>query len=599
MKLILSRQNGGKIGRKLRSSTLRLVIITLLVTALPMIGLFSFNYLKDSITRLNTISGQIIQQLDLNTSNVITSCSQIPNDHTLLSLLKNKDTRQNRAHIENRLMELCGNGSGIKSIILNCDGGIYHSVFISDSQMREILDSPWYLNLKELKYLRYFSAPDKTDGTFHYSMRLDDSSYLTGEMIVTLRADDLDQILNSANKTFDHYIWIDNQNNPLIDHAFDQKDYLFETLAGDRKNSFYDEYIFYNQKGIFIAHYSDITRWKFIAFVPYSELLIPFLPTFFVLLLSIAFIMLLSGAILKPLIQNIVSPLELLSEHMRDFSYEDASPVDIHTGDEIEALSDAFNEMSLELKKHVEMLLAKQQNEQKLEYGLRISQINPHFIYNTMNTINYLARKNRTEDIVVINNALIHIMKDSLRINETSVFDTVDTELKVTEQYLKIQEYRYEEQIKIIWDIDPDARRQMIPKHILQPLVENAIIHGFLENELESFDQEMPFIRIRICLIRQKTQICLEVEDNGVGIDLDNYEKICKESKEFDASSEYSRGQHIGIANIRWRLSYLLKEEQEFKIVPRSPHGTIVTLILPAGQTGFWFENSALPETCY
>ena len=206
MKLILSRQNGGKIGRKLRSSTLRLVIITLLVTALPMIGLFSFNYLKDSITRLNTISGQIIQQLDLNTSNVITSCSQIPNDHTLLSLLKNKDTRQNRAHIENRLMELCGNGSGIKSIILNCDGGIYHSVFISDSQMREILDSPWYLNLKELKYLRYFSAPDKTDGTFHYSMRLDDSSYLTGEMIVTLRADDLDQILNSANKTFDHYI---------------------------------------------------------------------------------------------------------------------------------------------------------------------------------------------------------------------------------------------------------------------------------------------------------------------------------------------------------------------------------------------------------
>jgi len=138
---------------------------------------------------------------------------------------------------------------------------------------------------------------------------------------------------------------------------------------------------------------------------------------------------------------------------MRKFTCENPYSVNIQTGDEIEELSHAFNDMSLELKKHVEMLLAKQQKEQELEYGLRISQINPHFIYNTMNTINYLARKSRTEDIVTINNALIHIMKDSLRINETSVFDTVDTELKVVEQYLKIQEYRYGEQIKIIQEI--------------------------------------------------------------------------------------------------------------------------------------------------
>ena len=125
-----------------------------------------------------------------------------------------------------------------------------------------------------------------------------------------------------------------------------------------------DEYIFYNQNGIFISHYSDITRWKLITFIPYSELLIPFLPTFFILLLSIIFSALLSGIILKPLIQNIVSPLELLSEHMRKFTCENPYSVNIQTGDEIEELSHAFNDMSLELKKHVEMLLAKQQKDQ-------------------------------------------------------------------------------------------------------------------------------------------------------------------------------------------------------------------------------------------
>lgn len=577
----LRKSNHQKIGRKLRSSTLKLVIIALLVTALPMITLFSVSYVKNSISQMNTISGQIIQQLDTDTSNIVISCNQIPGDRVLLSLLKGEKNELTLSLIENRLMELCGNISGMKDIILNYDGNIYHSVFVTDSQAEEILSSPWFLHLKEQKYLRYFSAPDEATGTFHYSVHLNDISHLTGEMIVTIRSDDLLQILTNADQTFSHYIWVDNQNRPLINHSFDQEEYLIRLLSGEKRHAFFDEYIFYNQKGIFISHYSDITRWKLIAFIPYKELLLPFLPTFFVLLLSILFITLLSGIILKPIIQNIVSPLELLSAHMRKFSYENPCSVDIRTGDEIEELSHAFNDMSLELKKHVEMLLAKQQKEQELEYGLRVSQINPHFIYNTMNTINYLARKSRTEDIVTINNALIHIMKDSLRINETSVFDTVNTELKVLEQYLKIQEYRYGDQVKIIQDIEPDIREEMIPKHILQPIVENAIIHGFLENDSEDFDWASSYIKIRIYFVQERTHICLEVEDNGVGIDLNQYERICRESENFDASHEYSRGKHIGLANIKWRLSYLLKEEQVLSVTPCSPHGTLVSIILP------------------
>ncbi len=592
MKWSFSKSSHQKIGRKLRSSTLKLVTIALLVTALPMIGLFSINYVKSSISQMNTISGQIIQQLDMNTSNIVTSCNQIPSDRVLLALLKSEKNDHNIPLIENRLMELCGNVSGMKDIILNYDNNIYHSVFVTDSQVEEILCSSWFLHLKEQKYLRYFSAPDKTNGTFHYSVHLNDISHLTGEMIVTIRSDDLLQILTSADKTFSHYIWVDNQNRPMINHSFDQEEFLFDFLAEEGKHAFLDEYIFYNQNGIFISHYSDITRWKLITFIPYSELLIPFLPTFFILLLSIIFSALLSGIILKPLIQNIVSPLELLSEHMRKFTCENPYSVNIQTGDEIEELSHAFNDMSLELKKHVEMLLAKQQKEQELEYGLRISQINPHFIYNTMNTINYLARKSRTEDIVTINNALIHIMKDSLRINETSVFDTVDTELKVVEQYLKIQEYRYGEQIKIIQEIEPEVRTEMIPKHILQPIVENAIIHGFLENETENFDDEPPYIKISIHFIRERSYICLEVKDNGIGIDLNQYEIICKKSESFDASHEYSRGKHIGIANIKWRLSYLLKEEQVLTISPCSPHGTLVSILLPVQKT----ENTSVKD---
>lgn len=567
-----------KIGRKLQSSTRRLIIITLLISTLPLISLFTVNYLKNSLSQMNVIADQVVSQWDLNTSNIVSFANQIPIDNQLLALLNDETIENREARVVNRLMELCGNLSGIDSIILSCDKGNYHSILINDQQMDELLRSPWFTQFKEKEYRRYFSASE-VDNAFYFGMSLNNISSLSGEMILKIRAIDLMQIMKSADKTFSHYLWLDMQDNMILNNDFGQEDYIFPLLSGDQKFLFFNEYTFYNNKGIFISHYSDITHWKYIVYIPYTELLLPFLPIFFVIIISLVLMILFSGYIINPLIHNIVSPIETLSAHMRNFSYEETEPVHIHTGDEIEDLSNAFNDMSRELKKHVEMLLEEQEKEQKLKYGLQISQINPHFIYNTMNTINYLARKERSDDIIVINSALISIMKDSLRINEASVFDTVDTELKVAEQYLKIQEYRYGK-IDIFWEVENSVRNFVIPKHIIQPIVENAIIHGFLDDEFESLEGEKPFIKIGICALVDCDGVVIRIEDNGIGIDMEKYERICKESEQFDASGEYNRGKHIGLANIKWRLAYLLNEKQELTVSPRSPHGTIVTIRL-------------------
>ena len=199
-----------------------------------------------------------------------------------------------------------------------------------------------------------------------------------------------------------------------------------------------------------------------------------------------------------------------------------------------------------------------------------------------MNTINYLARKGRCNDIVVVNNALICILKDSLRISEHSAFDSIACEVNVTRQYLAIQQYSYPETISIIWDVDPALESCQIPKHILQPIVENSIVHGFLNDCFESLRGEDPYIHLSICSSADHAgKICITIEDNGIGINMEAYEKIVKESEHFDMENEYNRGKHIGLANIRWRLSYLLKEEQELLISPCSPHGTRVVIFLP------------------
>lgn len=569
-----------KLGRKLRRSTARLVTAALLITALPLILLFSIGYLKNSVSQMNVISEQLIQQLNLKASNIVSYSAQIPNDKLILTLLSQDPSELNKAKIENRLMELSGYASGVESIVLSCEKGDFHSVFISDRQMEDLLESSWYLELQQKEYLRFFLPPEESSNLFRFFARLDDISSLSGKLIISIRADDLRQLLERADKTFSHYIWLDNQNRPVLNRRFNQEDYLFSLLSGEEKINFFDEYIFFNSSGIFISHQSEVARWKLIAFIPYGELLMPFLPTLLLLTVSMASIMAMAGIVLKPLIHNIVGPIEILSEQMRTFSYDDIPSLEIHTGDEIEELSQAFSSMAKELKKQIDLLLEEHKKEQKMKYGLHISQINPHFIYNTMNTINYLARQKRSEDIIVINSALIHIMKDSLRINETSVFDTVETEVNVTREYLKIQEYRYEEKIEIFWDIAPSILSCMIPKHIIQPLVENAILHGFLEDGFESLQNEPPFIRISVRPWADSGGVKICVEDNGAGIDMEKYEHLCNVLADYDAPDEYSRGKHIGLSNIRWRLNYLLGQNQSLDLCPRLPHGTLVTITL-------------------
>ncbi|MBO5092810.1 MAG: histidine kinase [Lachnospiraceae bacterium] len=566
------------IGLKLQKNTVRLTLVAILVTAVPLLLLFLTSHLKSSLNQLNVIGAQTARQLDLEATNIIAYAKLIPTDQKLTRLIESGEV-SDKVKVENRLMELSGIGANIQNIIINSTQGVYHSVFLSDQDAQDILSSDWYTALTGENFIRFFYYDD---GQLYFCIRLDHISKLSGEMLLLIRPENFSSIMTGSDNVFPQYVWLNNQNSPIVSGRFSDAafEYLSKCLQGADKNKFFDDYTFYSARGIFLSHRSDVTRWKFVAFIPYYEFLREFVPMCVILLISLIALMALSSYCLRPVIYNIISPIETLSSHMRNFTYGDTAPIEIHTGDEIEDLSHAFNDMAKELNQKIGLLLEEQKKEQILKYGLHISQINPHFIYNTMNTINYLARKKRCDDIVVVNNALICILKDSLRINEHSALDSVACEVNVAKQYVKIQQYSYPETIEITWDVSPELEACQIPKHILQPIVENSIVHGFLNDCFESLHGETPYIRITISPAGSDS-LCICVEDNGIGIDMRAYEKIVEESEHFDMANEYNRGKHIGLANIRWRLAYLLKEKQELKISPCSPHGTRVVIFLP------------------
>lgn len=207
-----------------------------------------------------------------------------------------------------------------------------------------------------------------------------------------------------------------------------------------------------------------------------------------------------------------------------------------------------------------------------MKYSLLISQIDPHFIYNTMNSINYLARKQRNQDIIAINSALIHILQDRLRINEIETFDTVEQEIDMIRQYMIIQHFRYGNQVQTIFEIQPGLDKEPIPKNILQPLVENAFIHGFTNEDGQSLSGT-----ITIRIHTEDSLLKIQVEDTGCGIAPEYLEKLNNPC----GDSMPERGRHIGIQNIRERLKYLYNQPISFSFSNRNDAGACVTILLP------------------
>jgi len=274
---------------------------------------------------------------------------------------------------------------------------------------------------------------------------------------------------------------------------------------------------------------------------------------------------------------KITKPIRNLAEVMKEVSKGNFNvKSDINTNDEIGELSDIFNQMLHDLKKYLDQLIQKEKVEHKMKYSILISQIDPHFIYNTMNTTNFLAQKGQNQDVIKINSALIKILQDRLRINDDDVFDTIEQEMKIVKQYMIIQSYRYGNDVKVNWNIDEKFYNIRVPKDILQPLVENALFHGFTNED----DWNLKGTISIIAEIKNPNYILLKVQDDGRGIEPEKLEKLNMFNENL---SETERGKHIGLVNIKKRLDYLYNDNQKhMEIRSELNRGTCVILTLKA-----------------
>lgn len=190
------------------------------------------------------------------------------------------------------------------------------------------------------------------------------------------------------------------------------------------------------------------------------------------------------------------------------------------------------------------------------------AQINPHFLYNTLDIIKWMVVDGKTEDSVFMVNALSKYFQQSLSKGKDIV--RIEEEISLTKTYLGIMKKRFQNKFSAEFSVNPDALNCLIPKLSLQPLVENALLHGILYTEKLN-----PVLSVRV--VREGDFICIDIEDNGDGMDEDSLIALQTASKP---------GKSYGIFNVRERLELFGTDSSGLEISSKKGFGTCISLKL-------------------
>jgi len=224
----------------------------------------------------------------------------------------------------------------------------------------------------------------------------------------------------------------------------------------------------------------------------------------------------------------------------------------------------AFNSMLDELHDYVDRLMQAQKQQRNAELSALQQQINPHFLYNTLTTIKFMAHLDAKEEMEATISALISLLQNTIgNVDETI---TVKQELDNLKNYVFINQKRYGDRIKVNYLVQPDCLDQLIPKLILQPFVENSFFHGF-NRKTEGY--------IHILIWHDGSDLICEVVDNGDGM---------QESEDGELPNTQRKQQlfsGIGIRNVHERIQILYGKPYGVSISSKHGEGTKVRIILP------------------
>lgn len=340
-----------------------------------------------------------------------------------------------------------------------------------------------------------------------------------------------------------------------------------ELAEGDRKEASYDDQFWF---------YRSVSggKMQILLTIPNQTIVDALFPTV-ASSIFVAIIAVLASVVCSVVYSKAISrPIRDLSEEMKTITLNEYSGSTLESReDEIGILQDSFNHMITRNKE-----LIAQQYQAKLEKRnaqLRAlqAQINPHFMYNTLQVIGGMALEKDAPEVYSVTLALSDIMRYSLNFSKEMV--CLEEEVEYLKSYVMIQNERFGGKVQLKLDLEPGTLKCLIPKLILQPLAENSFEHGLLEKAGD-------WILTVESHITSDGELLICVRDNGIGFDSERLKQI-REKIENDTVKALRSGSHIGLANVHARIKLRSAKEGHGVSIDSSPEtGTTVSVRMQA-----------------
>ena len=569
-------------------STIMIAFSMISISIMSLLG--SVMYLRFSaLSRQEVIQStkKLMKQTEEGLEDYLVSMRQI-SDALYYNVIKESDFSSQNNEIQNGMNLLYeANRDNLRSIAIYNDYGSLMAAEPIASQKKDpdVTKQEWYVQAMNKMENLHFS-------TTHIQNLFDDTAFryywvISLSRVVELTSDGVSQLgvllvdmdysriyrmmkqINTSNNG--EYYYLCDGNGEIIYHP--RQIQISDGISSENnraiaeyKEGIYEENFKGEQRKI-VVNTISYTGWKLVGVIPYSTFTHGMINLkYFILMLMLLMAMMLV-AINRVVSVRISRPILKLNHSVME--YEAGEKPEIYIGGSLEirhlghSIQNSYEQIDTLMKK----IVLEQNERRKSELDALQSQINPHFLYNALDSITWMVEGERNDDAVFMISQLAKLFRISLSKGRTVI--TIKEELQHAQSYMNIQKIRYKNAFSILFDVDPALYSYCTVKLILQPILENAISYGV--NGMDDCGE------IKVIGRREGETIILSVSDNGMGMSKEEVDLVLT-----DSNTIHKHGTGVGLVNVNNRIQILFGKEYGIRVESEPDEGTTISICIPA-----------------
>ncbi|MCR4806619.1 MAG: sensor histidine kinase [Lachnospiraceae bacterium] len=556
-----------------------IAVVGMMIMGVALYSQFSSRVRKNAIEN----DKRVLEQVGWNLNTYIRNMMSV-SDSFYYSVIKKTDLANDSFINEMDLLYEANKNNLVSIACVTNDGALICASPVSGRKEGvDFTKQGWFTDAAEKIENIHFSTPhienmfENSNYRYYWVVSLSRSVELTrggniqpGVLLVDMDFSAIEQMFAKVNESGGGYVYLMDRDGEIIYHPRQRAIYSNLIKENNLTALRYEDgghiETFEGQERSVIVKTIGYTGWKIVSVTPTKELTLSLSQTrgFMMIILTITIFLVLSGNIF--ISSKITDPLRRLDESVKKLEEGDFTDDHIYIGGthEIMHLGRTIRSMVSQMRKLMDDMVKEQRDKRKSELDALQSQINPHFLYNTLDSVIWMIESNRYKDAITMVTALASLFRISLSKGDNII--TIHDEMIHAQNYLSIQKVRYKNKFTTVIDIDPEIEDCCTIKLIVQPLLENAIYYG-------AQDEDSTISVKGYC---RDGDIFIEVSDNGMGMPEDVLENLLKEK-----GRTRGKGSGIGLWNVNQRIQLYFKGDYGLQIESELDEGTTVRIHLP------------------